>query len=169
MNQDTLDTMTRFLWGFMTIAVVLELMDVLSLAYEQTERWAVLEDLITNHLWYSYVVFQLLICSLGAFILLSFKVLFPLPRRLGNAIVFISSILLLLQVLLMRWNVVIGGQIVSKSFRGFTSFFPGLFAKEGLIVAGVLLIIPFLLLWRFDKLFPFFPPREPKVGADDYA
>ena len=167
MNQDTLDTMARCLWGFMTIAVVLELMDLLSLAYEQTEKWAILKELITTHLWYSYVVVQLLICSLGAFLLLSIKVLLPLPRRLGNTILFVSSLLLLLQVLLMRWNVVIGGQIVSKSFRGFTSFYPGVFAKEGLIVAGILLIIPFLLLWRFDKIFPFFPPRQPKVGADD--
>ena len=30
--------MSRFLWGFMIIAVVLELMDLLSLAYEQTEK-----------------------------------------------------------------------------------------------------------------------------------
>jgi hypothetical protein len=56
----------------------------------------------------------------------------------------------------MRWNVVIGGQLVSKSYRGFTSYLPGIFDKEGLIVAAVILIIPFLLLRQFDKTFPFF-------------
>ena len=56
----------------------------------------------------------------------------------------------------MRWNVVIGGQLVSKSYRGYTSFLPGVFEKEGLIVAASIFIIPCLVLWRFDKIFPFF-------------
>ncbi len=169
MDQAALDTMARFLWGFMVVAVVLELMDLLSLAYEQTEKWAILQDLITKRLWYSYVVFQLCICSFGSFLLLSVTVLFRLPRRLSNSLVFISSILLLLQVLLMRWNVVIGGQIVSKSFRGFIDFAPSIFAREGLIVAGIIFVIPFLLLWQFDKLFPFFPQRKLEVEVDDKA
>ena len=42
--------------GFLIIAVVLELMDLLSLAYEQTERWALLKNLITGPLWYTYVI-----------------------------------------------------------------------------------------------------------------
>ena len=82
--------------------------------------------------------------------------------------VFASSILLLIQVLLMRWNVVIGGQLVSKSFRGYTSFLPGVFAKEGFLVAAIIFIIPFLLLRQFDKVFPFFDsnhePISPKTS-----
>ncbi len=155
-DQATLDMMARFLWGFMIVAVVLEMMDLLSLAYEQTERWHILKDLIRGRLWYTYVVCQILICSLGPFFLLSIVALCRLPRRLSNSLVFLSSVLMLLQVLLMRWNVVIGGQLVSKSYRGFTSFLPGLFEKEGLVVAAVIFIVPFLLLWRFDKVFPFF-------------
>ena len=37
-DQSTLDVMARFLWGFMIVAVVLEMMDLLSLAYEQTRQ-----------------------------------------------------------------------------------------------------------------------------------
>lgn len=155
-DQRALDTMARFLWGFMIVAVVLELMDVLSLAYEQTEKWAILRNLIRGPMWYTYVVFQLLMCSLGPFVLLCITVLFRLPKRVSNILIFTSSVLLLLQVLLMRWNVVIGGQLISKSYRGFTSFFPGIFAKEGLLVAACIFIIPFILLWRFDRIFPFF-------------
>jgi len=64
--------------------------------------------------------------------------------------------MLLLQVLFMRWNVVIGGQLVSKSMRGFTEYFPGFLDKEGLIVGLAIIIIPFLLLRQYDKIFPFF-------------
>jgi predicted membrane protein len=159
-DQDALDTMARLLWGFMIVAVVLELMELLSLAYEQTERWAVLKYLIAGPLWYTYVIFQLLICSLVSFLLLSVVSLVRLPKRLSNLLIFVSSILLLAQVLLMRWNVVIGGQLVSKSYRGFTSFLPGIFEKEGLVVAAIIFIIPFLLLRQFDKIFPFFTPSE---------
>ncbi len=170
-DQPALDMMARFLWGFMIVAVVLEMMDVLSLAYEQTERWAILDELIHGRLWYSYVLCQVFICSIGPFLLLFLVVLCKLPRRVSNALIFTSSVLLLTQVLLMRWNVVIGGQLVSKSYRGFTSFFPGIFDKEGIVVAAAILIIPFLLLWRFDKLFPFFPQpgSEPEPSHDATA
>jgi Ni/Fe-hydrogenase subunit HybB-like protein len=162
-DQMALETMARLLWGFMIVAVVLELMDVLSIAYEQTEEWVVLKDLITGRLWYTYVICQLLLCSLVPFILLSVIVLFRPPRRWFNSLLFVSSVLLLSQVLLMRWNVVIGGQLVSKSFRGFTEYLPGILEKEGLIAGATILIVPFVLLWAFDKLFPFF------AASDDAA
>jgi predicted membrane protein len=100
-------------------------------------------------------------------LILSVVALAPLPRRLSNGLIFVSSVMLLIQVLLMRWNVVIGGQLVSKSYRGFTEYLPGIFAREGLIAAAVIFIIPFLLLWRFDKIFPFFAFHQPEEPAQD--
>lgn len=133
-----------------------DILDFLPLAYEQTEERAILRELITGPLWLTYVILQLLICSLGPFVLLSIAVLFRLPGRAFSLILFVSASLLLLQVLLMRWNVVIGGQLISKSYRGFTGYLPGLFDKEGLLAAGIILVIPFLLIRQFDKIFPFF-------------
>ncbi|MEJ2111478.1 MAG: polysulfide reductase NrfD, partial [Acidobacteriota bacterium] len=159
-NQETLNTMVRFLWGFTIIAVVLELMELLSVSYEQTEEWAVFKYLITGPLWYTFVIGQILICSLGSFLLLTVTVMFKLPRKLSNFLVFLASGVLLIQVLLMRWNVVIGGQLISKSMRGFTSFMPGFLEKEGILVAAIIFIMPFLILRQFDKIFPFFPPSE---------
>ncbi|MHC5115215.1 MAG: NrfD/PsrC family molybdoenzyme membrane anchor subunit [Planctomycetota bacterium] len=166
-DQAVLDTMSRLLWGFMIVAVVLELMDVLSIAYEQTEEWAVLKDLIGGRLWYTYVILQLLVCSLVPFVLLAGIVFLRLPPRWSNRLLFLSSALLLLQVILMRWNVVIGGQLVSKSYRGFTEYLPGLFSKEGILAAATILIVPFVLLWAFDKVFPFFPAEADDEGRHD--
>ncbi len=162
-----LSTMARFLWGFMIVAVLLELMEILSVAYEQTEEWAVLRELISGKLWYTYVVLQILVCSLVPFLLLSVVTLARPRARVAGALIFASSALLLCQVLLMRWNVVIGGQLMSKSYRGFTSYLPGIFDKEGLVVAFVILIIPFLLLRQFDKAFPFFTGsrKEPEAAV----
>jgi predicted membrane protein len=164
-DQNTLDTMVRFLWGFMIIAVVLELMDLLSLAYEQTDRWAAIKSLITGPLWYTYVIGQNLIGSLGSFLLLAITVLFKLPRKLSNLLVFLTSGLLLIQVVLMRWNVVIGGQLVSKSYRGYTSFMPGFLEKEGILVAAIIFILPFLILRQFDRIFPFFPASRQNTSG----
>ena len=72
--------------------------------------------------------------------------------------------MLLIQVLLMRWNVVIGGQLVSKSMRGFTEYFPLWFDKEGLVVSFLLIFIPFVLLRAFDKIFPFFEKKAVKIA-----
>lgn len=158
-NQDVLDVMSKWLWGFMIIAVTLELMEVLSIAYENTERWAILRQLINTKLKISYIYLQLGLFSLVPFILLTITSLTKINNKTKNLLIWFSSILLLLQVLFMRWNVVIGGQLVSKSLRGFTEYFPGFFQKEGLIVSGLIIIIPFIMLRIFDKLFPFFEKK----------
>jgi predicted membrane protein len=104
------------------------------------------------------VVLQLLVCSMLPFLFLGANAIFKLKDRVSNALVFSSAALLLLQVLSMRWNVVIGGQLLSKSFRGYTSYAPGLFEKEGLIVAATIFTVPFLLLRLIDKVISLFPP-----------
>jgi len=150
-----------YLWGFLIIDVALEIMEVLSIAYEQMPEWQVLSYLIWHKLFFSYIVVQNLIGSFVPLILLALVNLTRLSNRLAHLFVFLSSVLVLIQVLAMRWNVVIGGQLLSKSFRGFTSYFPGLFEKEGLITAMIIFTIPFLLLRWIDKRINLFPPDSP--------
>jgi predicted membrane protein len=159
-NQDSLDLMSKWLWGFMIIAVILELMEVLSIAYERTERWAVLQQLINGKLQFTYVILQIGVFSIGPFLILTVTSLFKIKTKIRNFLIWCASGMLLIQVLLMRWNVVIGGQLVSKSMRGFTEYFPGIFEKEGLVVSFIIIIIPFLLLKFFDKIFPFFEKNK---------
>ncbi|MCP5105811.1 MAG: polysulfide reductase NrfD [bacterium] len=156
-EQETLDLMSRLLWAFIIVALALELMEILTIAYEQTEKWVILKDLISQKLQLSYIWGQLLIGGFVPFLLLGASSLFQLPRRVNNLIVWFAASIFLGQVFLMRWNVIIGGQLISKSFRGFTNYMPVLFKKEGLISAVIIFTIPFLLLRAFDKLFPFFP------------
>jgi len=156
-DQRCVRAMGKYLWGFMIVAVALELLEVMSIAYKQTEEWEVLSDLIEHQLFVSYVVVQFLILSLVPFLLLGIAALFRLRDRLSNALTWIAATMLLGQVLLMRWNVVIGGQLVSKSMRGFTSYFPGLWEKEGLVTAAVIFTLPFGILYLFHRVVPLFP------------
>jgi predicted membrane protein len=82
--------------------------------------------------------------------------------RIRNTLAMVSSLLLLLQVFAMRWNVVIGGQMFSKSMRGFReTYVPGMFDKEGILAAVVIFVMPFVLLVIFDRLIPTF--SQPSV------
>jgi Ni/Fe-hydrogenase subunit HybB-like protein len=156
-EEGVMRTLAGYLWGFLIIAVALEIMEVLSVAYEQMPEWEVLSFLIWHKLFFSYIVVQNIVGSFIPLILLALVNLTNLKPRIAHLFVFVSSILVLIQVLAMRWNVVIGGQLLSKSFRGFTSYFPGLFEKEGLITAFVIFTLPFLILRWIDKRISLFP------------
>jgi predicted membrane protein len=60
----------------------------------------------------------------------------------------------------MRWNVVIGGQLFSKSFLGYTTYKMGFATREGLLTAIVLTVLPFGILWVLVKLLPPWPEQH---------
>lgn len=163
-DRPCVQTMGNYLWGFMIVDVTLEILQILSLSYAKQREWEALNELIHDKLFLSHVVIQLAICSLVPFLFLGANAIFKLGTKLSNALIFSSAILLLIQVLAMRWNVVIGGQLMSRSFRGFTSYTPGLWEREGLIVAAIIFTVPFLLLRLADKIVPLFPP-DSAIGA----
>jgi predicted membrane protein len=55
---------------------------------------------------------------------------------------------------MMRYNVVIGGQEISKTARGLVAYHPPIFGREGLLAAGIVLVIPMVLLMVLVRLFP---------------
>ena len=67
-------------------------------------------------------------------------------ENLRKTIYFITGILVLTGIFFMRWNVVIGGQLFSKGFHGFTDFKLGLVGSEGLFMAMIWILLPFALL-----------------------
>jgi predicted membrane protein len=66
----------------------------------------------------------------------------------------------------MRWNVVIGGQLFSKSFLGYTTYKMGLVTREGLLVAIVLTFLPLAILWVLVKLLPPWPEKNSSAVPD---
>jgi Ni/Fe-hydrogenase subunit HybB-like protein len=167
-------SMARWLWFFLILTITLELLEIIMLAYEKSEPWHIISELLTTRLEFSFITVQMIIGGLIPIILLGIVVMMNryLHERLRNTLVVASSFLLLLQVFSMRWNVVIGGQLLSKSLRGLRSpYTPELFGREGVLVAVALFITPFVLLWVFDLILPIYKPgegqgaREPKAEA----
>ena len=67
---------------------------------------------------------------------------------------FVMAILVQVGVFAMRWNVVIGGQLSSKSFRGMNHFNLELFGREGFLMFATILSLPFIILFVLTKMLP---------------
>ncbi len=162
-DQSVLRGLANWLWFFMIMTVTLELLEIMMLAYENSDAWHIIGQLLTTRLAFSFISVQMIIGSLIPFILLMIVVLLDkyLHDRVRNTLTFISALLLLIQVFSMRWNVVIGGQLLSKSLRGLRAgYSPHMFGREGVLMAIALVALPFLLMGIYDKLLPIFENHE---------
>ena len=90
-----------------------------------------------------------------------------LPEIVRKRIYSVAGCLTLVGIFAMRWNVVIGGQLFSKSFLGFTTYKMSLVTREGLLVAIFLTILPLIFLWALVKLLPPWPEKSAHGVAAD--
>jgi hypothetical protein len=65
-----------------------------------------------------------------------------------------AGVLALVGIFAMRWNVVIGGQLFSKSFLGYTTYKLGFATREGLLPAIMLMLLPFGILAVLLRVLP---------------
>jgi predicted membrane protein len=73
---------------------------------------------------------------------------------LRKLLYFVSVILIQLGIFATRWNVVIGGQMFSKSFRGLTAYKMELTGFESLSMTLLLLVLPLIVLAILTKILP---------------
>ena len=104
----------------------------------------------------SYGLVQVLIGLVCPFFLLLVAIRPRLNPRWMTRFRGLASLLVLVQVFAMRWNVA-GGQLFSKSFRGFVEYSVPWGGCEGLVATAVVLTLPLLALWAAGKLFPLRP------------
>jgi predicted membrane protein len=91
-----------------------------------------------------------------------------LPENTRKRIYTVAGCLTLVGIFAMRWNVVIGGQLFSKSFLGYTTYKMTLVTREGLLAAVFLTILPLIFLWALVKLLPPWPEKSlPEAAAAD--
>lgn len=155
-DNSCLKSMYGFLWGFFIIDLTLEFLNELASVYAQNQSHAILAQLIEVKLNFSYTILQMGICSVIPLVVLGFVVLKPMSDMLRNRLGLICSALILIQVLAMRWNVVVGGQLFSKSLRGLTSYMPTFLGREGILVAVILFTMPFVVMYVFNLILPLF-------------
>jgi predicted membrane protein len=106
------------------------------------------------------VILQILVGTLLPIALLGLTQVMKLPEKTRKAIYAVAGSVTMISILAMRWNVVIGGQLFSKSFLGYTSYKMDFATREGLLPALVLIVLPFVILYVLVKLLPPWPKNE---------
>jgi len=154
-DMDCLKLLVNILAGFFILAFCFEMLEVFSHTYLRSGYHHMVEGLLNGPLRVSFWEFQVLYFSVIPLFLLGVLCMLRLWEWLYKFIAFISSFLLLMQVLFMRWNIIIGGQLMSKSARGYTEFHPEWFDKEGIVAVIIVMSIPFAILFVLGKIFPF--------------
>jgi predicted membrane protein len=105
----------------------------------------------------SLTIVQILIGTIGPLLLLAAGRFSSLPAELKRVSYFIAALLVQVGIFSTRWNVVIGGQLFSKSLRGLTAYKLELGGIEGLFTAIALLALPFVILFVLLKVLPPWP------------
>lgn len=149
-----LDTITSYLFYAVIVDFSLEALDFIHRLYQSEESVGILGQLITNKLFVSLFVIQVLIgmiLPLGMLIAAKARQLSEGGRRF----VYLTAVILIqLGIFSTRWNVVIGGQLFSKSFRGLMTYKMEMLGIEGLITAVALLVAPFIILAVLLRVLP---------------
>ena len=153
-------TCINVLAGFFILAFSFEMLEVFSHSYLRNWYHHAVEGLLNGPLFYSFWVWQVGICSVLPLFLLGWLCLSKLKESVFRFFAGAVSFILLLQVLFMRWNVVIGGQLMSKSNRGYTEFHPEWLDKEGILTVIILMSLPIIVLFVFSRIFPLWVDGE---------
>ena len=153
------DTVARYLFYTFIIDFSLEMLDLVHRIYESDESFRSLDFMVHTKLYVSHIVVQIILGTLTPIGILALTQVLKLSEMGRKRIYVLAGCLTLIGIFAMRWNVVIGGQLFSKSFLGYTTYKMGLVAREGLLVAIVLTLLPFVILWVLVKLLPPWPER----------
>jgi len=157
------DEVARYLFYAFVIDFALESLDLVHRIYEADESFRTLDFMVQTRLYLPHIVVQIMLGTLAPIGLLALTQVVKLEQAARRGIYALAGLLTLVGIFAMRWNVVIGGQLFSKSFLGYTTYKLEFATREGLLPAVILLLLPFLILWGLVRLLPPWP--EPAEGA----
>jgi Ni/Fe-hydrogenase subunit HybB-like protein len=159
-----LDTIAKYLFYTFVIDFTLEMLDLVHRTYEADESFRSLDFMVHTRLWFSQVILQIFLGTLVPLILLAAAQLRKFAEPVRRAMYVAACSLTMIGIFAMRWNVVIGGQLFSKSFLGYTSYKMVFATREGLLPAILLMILPFVIFYVLVNLLPPWPRRHPETA-----
>jgi len=154
------DTIAKYLFYTFVIDFTLEMLDLIHRTYEADESFRSLDFMVHTRLMVSQIILQIFLGTLAPLTLLAVNQLWTFSAGARRAMYTTACSLTLVGIFAMRWNVVIGGQLFSKSFLGYTSYKVDLVTREGLVPAIGLMLLPFLIFFVLIKFLPPWPERE---------
>ena len=162
-DMSCLDTIARYLLYAFLIDFSLELLDLAHRIYEADESFKSLDFMVHTRLFVSQIVLQIIVGTVTPIVLLTSAKLIA-NAGVRRVVYLAAGLLTLVGIFAMRWNVVIGGQLFSKSFLGYTTYKLVFATREGLGVSIVLLLLPFVILAALIRLLPPWPAASTAHG-----
>jgi len=152
LKDDCLNGLAQVMWAFLTVTLVVEALEYVEMFYRAREGIGTIVKLIEGPLWPGLLIQG--VGSVAAFAVLT--VLITVGTRSRNFVgwLTLSAALLMVAVLAMRWNVVIGGQELSKTLKGLVTYRPELLGRDGVLTSALLLAGPLAVLWVLARLLP---------------
>jgi len=149
-----LDTIAKYLFYTFVIDFTLEMLDLIHRTYESDKSFRSLDFMVHTRLFFSQVVLQIFVGTLTPLFLLAANQLWKFSEPARRKMYVTACSLTLIGIFAMRWNVVIGGQLFSKSFLGYTTYKMDFVTREGLLPAIVLMLLPFAIFFVLVNLLP---------------
>jgi len=141
--------------------MVIEGLEMLEMVYKAREGIDTVMALVAGPIWAGmYIQWGM---SAFAMLVTSALLVFNTHGKRLVTWLFLSGLAMMIGVLAMRWNVVIGGQELSKTMKGLLTFTPELFGRESLFTVLIITICPYILLVLITKLLP---PWNEKIEPD---
>ncbi len=134
---------------FLVLHLGLRLWELAFLAYTSSRFWPAVRELLFERIFISYVGLELLVGGLAAVAVLVLAALRP-----SRGLAVVGGILALLGLFASRWNIIMGGQTMSRTGEGFISMAEEIhiFGREGIIAGAGLFLWAFVIglaLWFF--------------------
>jgi len=164
-----LDTIAKYLFYTFLIDFTLEMLDLIHRTYEADESFRSLDFTVHTRLWFSQVVLQIGLGTLIPLALLAATQLRKFSEAVRRGMYLAACSLTLVGIFAMRWNVVIGGQLFSKSFLGYTTYKVAFVTREGLFSAIGLMLLPFVIFVVLVKLLPPWPENQAVGVSEDHV
>jgi Ni/Fe-hydrogenase subunit HybB-like protein len=149
---DTMRGLLYVLFAGVSIVMVIEGLELLEIFYKAREGVETVRELIEGPIWAGMVIQWAM--SIFVLTVTSALLVFDIHGKRLVTWLFMSGLAMMIGVLAMRWNVVIGGQELSKTMKGLLTFYPEMFGRESLLVVGIISICPYVTLWLATKLLP---------------
>ena len=153
-NMLCLDTIARYLFFAFVIDFSLEMLDLIHRIYEAGDSFGALDFMVKTRLFVSHIVIQIILGTLTPILMLALVQLVRFNERIRRLIYATAGMLTLMGIFAMRWNVVIGGQLFSKSLLGYTTYKLSFATREGLLPALIIMALPFGILAVLLKVLP---------------
>lgn len=152
-DEDCIKGMVLALWGFLMFTVTLEGVEFFALMYRAREGIEIIREYKDGPLFWRFTVMQIGIGALLPVLIMTLMVYFRTAGRKLLLGAFVSASLVLVSVIFMRYNVVIGGQEISKTMKGLLDYSVPYFGQEGWLMAAALLSTPLLFMYILTRFF----------------